>query len=1014
MSVAALSTLGYDTSPNFLGVDQFSGRAFHGHEHMYRKAQQACGLQGVYLLADPKNAHETPVVFYCKANDDCEAATIRKKLWNQGLVPFLLIETPSKLRLYSGFRKPPSSRESLQDDALEVCEDLNEVMTRLTSFRADAIDSGEIWSKWGDSVHSNERVDWTLLEELEKLGKELRRCGLTTQHAHSLIGKFVYLKYLRDRDILSPRKLSKWGITADDVFGPHATLNAFWHVIDQLDDWLNGSVFPLSRNSIKSEHLQLVASVFSGGTASVQLPLDLGLFDFSFVPIETLSVIYQQFLHATDDKGDSKGKKAGAYYTPLPLVNYMLTELEARRPLEQGMRVLDPSCGSGAFLVQCYRTLVEKDLTRHGRIRLRELRTLLQEHIFGVDRDPEACQVAEMSLILALLDYTTPPDLEGTPTFKLPTLNNKNIFRADFFDPGTPWAEHRETLTIDWMVGNPPWVEAKAGNSEDRLALDWIKKHADLAPTGGNQIAEAFVWHSLPLMAPDGVAGLLLPAMTLFKSESDNFRRVLFEKTRPWCVANFANLAYVLFGGRGQAPAMALFYEKRGEADSPSSEEHIITFSPFLAEQPESRAGHSRRSKETWTVVVNATAMREIPSSRAMEGDAYVWKEAMWGSHRDGKLLQRLNRQFPSLEDFAVEHGLSIHEGFQLRKSSGQEAVEYVPELEGKLQVDFSGLKNCGAIFSFPEHVLSEIPAEKTYVRKRGGMKGLVVSQPPHIIVAANRSFAVYSDQFISVPSRKPGISGKKESAPLLKALSLYLSSEFCQYQQFFTTPEWGVRSSQATLQSLQLMPIPLGLSEEGVLNDWVKLYGRLSEKSIPSRDAQMEELNAMVLCALGLSSTESVLVSDFVKYNMQMVKGKVPDALVAKPSDEHLHAYLAMLQEELDSFIGQHSSYSHDVCVLRGTDSSMISVRTIKGPRCEPRILDANNPLANSLVEARKHLIKKHSQWLHFERRLMAYQRESGALYMLKPLEMIHWTQRQAILDADEIIAETLGTARA
>lgn len=1013
MSVAALSTLGYDTSPNFLGVDKFAGRAFHGHEHMYRKAQQACGLQGVYLLADPKNAHETPVVFYCKANDDCEAATIRKKLWNQGLVPFLLIETPSKLRLYSGFRKPPSSRESIQDDALEVCEDLNEVLTRLASFRADAIDSGEIWSKWGDSVNSNERVDWTLLEELEKLGKELRRCGLTTQHAHSLIGKFVYLKYLRDRDILSPRKLSKWGVTADDVFGPHATLNAFWHVIDQLDDWLNGSVFPLARESIKREHLQLVASVFSGGTASGQLPLDLGLFDFSFVPIETLSVIYQQFLHATDDKGESKGKKAGAYYTPLPVVNYMLTELEAKRPLEQGMQVLDPSCGSGAFLVQCYRTLVEKYLTRHGRIRLRELRTLLQEHIFGVDRDPEACQVAEMSLILALLDYTTPPDLEGTPTFKLPTLNNKNIFRADFFDPRTPWAGHRETLTIDWLVGNPPWVEAKAGNSEDRFALDWMKTNADLAPTGGNQIAEAFVWHSLPLMAPDGVAGLLLPAMTLFKSESDNFRRVLFEKTRPWCVANFANLAYVLFGGRGQDPALALFYEKRGEADFPSPEEPVITFSPFLAEQPESRAGRSRRSKETWTVVVNSTAMREIPSSRAMEGDAYVWKEATWGSHRDGKLLQRLNRQFPSLEDFAVEHGLIIHQGLELRNASNRETVEHVPELEGKLQVDFSELKNCGTIFSFPEYALSRIPAEKAYVRKRSGMKGLIVSKPPHIIVDKSRRFAVYSDQFIAVPPSRPGISGPWESVPLLQAISLYLSSMFCKYQQFFTTPEWGVRASIATLQSLRNIPIPMEFTKNQKLNDWVRLHEELS-KPTSSSESHLEELDKMVLDALGFSPTESVLVSDFVTYNMQMVKGKVPSSLIAKPVEMQLRAYLAMLQAELDSFIGQPSPFSHDLCVLRGTDSAMVSVLTIKGPRREPQILEAGNALANSLVEARKHLIKKHSQWLHFERRLMAYQCESGALYMLKPLEMMHWTQRQAVLDADEIIAETLGTASA
>jgi len=78
------------------------------------------------------------------------------------------------------------------------------------------------------------------------------------------------------------------------------------------------------------------------------------VFGVHYIPIETLSVIYEQFLHAED-----KGKDAGAYYTPVPLVNFMLQEMEEHSPLRPGMRVLDASCGSGAFLVQCYRRLIE-------------------------------------------------------------------------------------------------------------------------------------------------------------------------------------------------------------------------------------------------------------------------------------------------------------------------------------------------------------------------------------------------------------------------------------------------------------------------------------------------------------------------------------------------------------------------------------------------------------------------------------------------------------------------------
>jgi type II restriction/modification system DNA methylase subunit YeeA len=64
------------------------------------------------------------------------------------------------------------------------------------------------------------------------------------------------------------------------------------------------------------------------------------------------------------------------------------------------MRVLDPSCGSGAFLVQCYRRLIEKELVKRkgDKIRPVELREFLQDHIFGIDRDEDACQVTELSL----------------------------------------------------------------------------------------------------------------------------------------------------------------------------------------------------------------------------------------------------------------------------------------------------------------------------------------------------------------------------------------------------------------------------------------------------------------------------------------------------------------------------------------------------------------------------------------------------------------------------------------
>ncbi|MDD4017594.1 MAG: N-6 DNA methylase [Kiritimatiellae bacterium] len=1003
--------LGYEKSRNYLRVQDLDFRSFRGHNHVYRKAFELYGLQGVYLLGTSTRKDETPIVFCCQAENDEAAREIHRRVWNQGVVPFLLVETPKTVRLYSGFRCNPQAATDRERGILEAPVEFNKIADQLAALRAEAIDTGEVWNRWPEATDTAGRVDWSLLNELEKLGGKLRDLQLDRQHANALIGKYVYLLYLRDRGILSVRKLAKWGIRREDLFGCRPTLQAFWDVTEQLDGWLNGSVFPLPRDAVRLEHLQLVANVFMGGSADGQLAFDLGLYDFSSIPIETLSVIYQQFLHASEDDRPTRGREVGAYYTPLPLVNYVLGELESRRPLEEGIRVLDPSCGSGAFLVQSYRMLIEKRL-RQGPVRPKELRDLLKDHIFGVERDGDACRVAEMSLILTLLDYVTPPDLESTPQFKLPTLHDNNIFQADFFDLKSLWASKRTDFKVDWLVGNPPWVDAKQNKAEDRLALTWMRQNDRQCPTGGNQIAEAFVWHSLPLLNANGVAGLLLPAMTLFKMESTRFRARLFETVKTWCVANFANLAYVLFAGRSKVPAMALFFSPRENAEEGvPPKERILTFAPFLANQRASRAENATHRKDSWSVIVNETEMRELPATSVATGSFLPWKEAMWGSFRDGKLLQRVAKRFPPLAVFAQERELLIHEGFQLRKSESGEKTTPMPELADWLQLDFSELKECGRIFTFPSNAIHPIPEDEANVRVRGGMKGLDVSKPPHVIVDESRRFAVYSDEFIAVPARQIGIAGQVDKKDVLKAISLYLSSTFCRYHQFFETPRWGIGHSVATLDTLRNIPVALNALTDAQLREWAKLRDRLASEYVGCSPPEevLREIDERVYDLLGLTRSERILIDDFMRWNMQMVQGKVSDDILKPPADDAMLSYLAVLKGELDAFIESGGGARHEVCALRGNGVAMVAIRIADGAPCKkPSVLRGQETTAKELERTRALLLKRHhSQWLYFERGLKIY--HDGAMYVFKPLEMIHWTRRQAILDAGEIVAETL-----
>ncbi|MBN1508335.1 MAG: N-6 DNA methylase [Sedimentisphaerales bacterium] len=902
-----------------------------------------------------------------------------------------------------------------------------DMLGQLGAFNARAIDDGTIWQEWGHAVDTSSRVDETLLKDLKSLDERLQQEGVSRQASHGLIGKFVYLYYLRHRDFLSDRKLKKnWGIEPSDLFSRRATLKAFRAVNDELQRELNGSVFQMGDDalaSITQSQLRLVAGVFRGDAPAGQLHLDFEAYDFAHIPIETLSSVYEQFLHDTGESdGQSRGKTLGAYYTPIPLADYVISELERKHPLREGMRVLDPACGSGTFLVQCYRRLIEKKMRTEKRsLKATELRELLVRHLFGVDRDDDACRVAELSLILTLLDYVSPPDLENT-NFKLPTLRQSNIFRDDFFDPNAAWCVRLQKDAFHWIVGNPPWAEVKGEPDPDHEhyhAWKWITTRKTTHPTGGNQIAEAFLWKVGDHLSPTGVSGLLVPAMTWFKKESVAFRKTFFSRREVWCLANFANMAYVLFAGRAENPASAAFFKPRPPVDDHT----ILTFAPFVAEQVANRPSRVNKRAVTWNIVVNGSEMRDIRNDCATTGESLAWKLAMWGSGRDARLLRRTEDRFGLLESFINAHGIVAHEGLPLRFRTTDEPVEHHPELEGRLRLEFPELRGSKRIFSFPPHALRPIPAEKCYVRKGRATLALTVSTPPHIIVDAARRFAVFANEFIAISSRQIGIAGPPGSVKLLRALSLYLSSDFCTYHQFFLSPKWGVDQNLADLDTLKRLPVALQHLERTEIAEWNTVYRELvslSERkftpmgwhaSCERRFSDLlSEVNTRVFRLLGIRSSERLLVEDFVHVNLELNKGKVTREAMRPPTNDEQELYLGTLRDCLDAFVSPHRGIRHRIEVVHDKESAFLSVSLQKASApVEPAVFSADRAGARTLLALRERLRHKHSQWVYFDRSLRSYDRARGVLYQFKPMQRLHWTRRQAVLDSDEIIAETV-----
>ena len=192
MSVASLlNSLGYDSSPHFLQGDRLD--IVPGYSHIFRRASQFCSLSGVYVLAEPARNSRTviPAVYVCNAKSVKQADEIHKHVWNQDVVPFLIVSTPQEVRLYSGFRygESPSPSGATPDDKgiLETAIEFNRVADRLRHFHAAAIDNGTLWRELGNKITPERRLDWQLLNNLKSLDKKLQdkgasRCKGTLTH----------------------------------------------------------------------------------------------------------------------------------------------------------------------------------------------------------------------------------------------------------------------------------------------------------------------------------------------------------------------------------------------------------------------------------------------------------------------------------------------------------------------------------------------------------------------------------------------------------------------------------------------------------------------------------------------------------------------------------------------------------------------------------------------------------------------------------------------------------------
>ena len=185
-----------------------------------------------------------------------------------------------------------------------------------------------------------------------------------------------------------------------------------------------------------TEHLTIDDGVFKEIFTNLYYPNSP--YEFSVISPEILGQVYEQLLgsiirltpsHMAKVEVKPEVKKAGGvFYTPQYIVKYIVKNtlgelLKNKTPNQVSkLKILDPACGSGSFLLVAYQELLNyhldyytqlekppKDTVYQGkdgewRLTISEKKRILKNNIYGVDIDFLAVEVTKLSLLLKVLE----------------------------------------------------------------------------------------------------------------------------------------------------------------------------------------------------------------------------------------------------------------------------------------------------------------------------------------------------------------------------------------------------------------------------------------------------------------------------------------------------------------------------------------------------------------------------------------------------------------------------------
>jgi hypothetical protein len=316
-------------------------------------------------------------------------------------------------------------------------------------------------------------------------------------------------------------------------------------------------------------------------------------YEFTVISSDILGQVYEQFLgkvirltaghHAVvEDKPEVK-KAGGVYYTPTYIVDYIVRQtvgklIEGKTPKQAAkLRVLDPACGSGSFLINAYQYLLDwhrdwyvahkpegwvkgrnpalVQTTGGWKLTIAERKRILLDNIYGVDIDPQAVEVTKLSLLLKVLEGESEqtiqpflrlfqqralPDLgdnikcgnsligpEAFQQARLSLLPEADRYRINMFDWSQGFPDIMKSGGFDVVMGNPPYIRIQMMKEWAPTEVELYKTLYKSASSGNYDIYVVFVEKALSLLNRTGRMGFILPHKFFNSQYGEGLREII-------------------------------------------------------------------------------------------------------------------------------------------------------------------------------------------------------------------------------------------------------------------------------------------------------------------------------------------------------------------------------------------------------------------------------------------------------------------------------------------------------